>query len=333
MRLPVPVGPLGRWVRDAALHGAAGDPPEVPAAVDALRDHDLQLTLWCLYGLHLRGYDDVSDDLEWDPALLAFRARLEEPFEAAVRAACAPLLPRADPGRVVDQVFDLVRDAPSSRLVTFLQRDAEVVHLATYLRRRSLYHLKESDPQSFLLPRLRGGAKTALAEIQYDEYGAGRPERLHQALFAAALRSTGLDDTWGAYVADADPLTLASDNVMSLFALHRRLRGAAAGHLAAFEATSSVPCRRILQGVRRLGLPHAVADYYDEHVEADAAHEQVAVRGVCGRLVADEPGLADDVLLGAAACLVLDRLAGDRMLADWGVVVADADAAARADAS
>ena len=333
MKYPEPVGPLGQWARDTVAQRSPGAPPAVPEDVDALRDHDLQLTLWSLYGLHLRGYEDVPDSLEWDPALLAFRADLERPFEAAVREVCAPLLPRPDPDRIADQVFELVRSAPSSGMAAFLQRDAEVVHLSTYLRRRSLYHLKESDAQSFLLPRVQGAAKTALAEIQYDEYGAGRPERLHQALFAAALRSMGLDDTWGAYVSDADPLTLASDNVISLFGLHRRLRGAAAGHLAAFEATSSVPCRRILQGVRRLGLPEAVADYYDEHVEADAVHEQVAVRGLCGRLVEQEPDLAADVLLGAAACLVVDRLAGEQLLADWGVTPPGAAGAQRQEAS
>jgi hypothetical protein len=89
------------------------------------------------------------------------------------------------------------------------------------------------------------------------------------------------------------------------------------GHLAAFEATSSLPCDRILRGARRLKLPEAVQDYYDEHVEADAVHEQLAIRNICGSLVADEPELADDVLFGAMACLAVDGLAGETLLQRW----------------
>ena len=154
------------------------------------------------------------------------------------------------------------------------------------MTQRSLYHLKESDPTAFVLPRLDGPAKAALAELLYDEYGGGRPDRLHATLFARALEGCGLDPAYGAYVDLTPGYTLAVNNAMSLFGLHRRLRGAALGHLAAFEATSSLPCRRIASGIRRLGLPDAVWDYFDEHVEADAVHEQVALRNICGTLVA-----------------------------------------------
>ena len=57
-----------------------------------------------------------------------------------------------------------------------------------------------------------------------------------------------------------------------------------------------------------------VASYWDEHVEADAVHEQLAVRGVCGALVAAEPDLADDVLFGAAACLEVEARFGAALL-------------------
>jgi hypothetical protein len=157
----------------------------------------------------------------------------------------------------------------------------------------------------------------ALAELLYDEFGDGRPERLHPALFAASLAGAGLDDTYGAYVDDVSGTTLALNNTMSLFGLHRRLRGAAMGHLAAFEATSSVPSRKIAAGVRRVGLPEVVAAYFDEHVEADSVHEQLAVRTICGAMVAAEPALEPDVLFGVAACLLLDGLSAAELLGRW----------------
>src|SRR3546814_12371461 len=97
---------------------------------------------------------------------------------------------------------------------------------------------------------------------------------------------------------------------MSMFALRRRLRGASLGHLAAFEATSSAPCRRIVGGVERLGLPQATAHHFDEHVEADAIHEQLAIRNICGTQVEADPRLAEDVLFGAASCLTMEQQPG-----------------------
>ena len=183
------------------------------------------------------------------------------------------------------------------------------------LREKSLQQLKESDPQAFVLPRLNGRAKVALAELLYDEFGAGRPPHLHQALYAEALTAAGLDPTYGAYVDDVSALTLANANVASLFALNRRLLGAAMGHFATFEATSSVPSRKIAAGIERLGLPSAVSAYFHEHVEADAVHEQVALGDICGTLVSEQPSMRPDVLFGAASCLHLEGLVRTRAAA------------------
>jgi len=106
-------------------------------------------------------------------------------------------------------------------------------------------------------------------------------------------------------------------NAMSLFALHRSGAAAAMGHLGAFEATSSEPARRTAAGIERLGLPAVVRGYYDEHVEADAVHEQVALRTICGGLALEDPTVEDDLFFGAAACLVTEADAGSALLRAW----------------
>ncbi len=325
MRTPTPRGPLSQWVRDRLTSpvqslSAVDAPPPVTVTVtphDSLGDLDLQTALWTCYELHHSGFEDVEDSREWDPAVIDFRRSLEAIFEEGVRRACAPLLHRAGDRDVATELFSLVLEPRGSTLTRHLRRNATLEEVQDFMRQRSIYHLKESDPQSFLLPRLHGRAKVALAELQYDEYGGGRPERLHQALFARALEACGLDSDPGAYLDTADATTLASTNVMNLFALNRRLRGAAVGHLAAFKATSSLPCRDVAAGMRRLGLPEAAAEYYDEHVEADAVHEQLAARDICGALVEEHPELREDVLFGAAACVVLDSLNARTMLERW----------------
>ena len=325
VRLPQPRGPISqallRALADAeelATEDVLAKAESIPPTGDVLGDEDLHLTLWFLYELHFRGFDDVQDR-EWDPELIRVRSGLERPIEAELRSLTTEAVQAAQerdndfPGRL----FTLIGSSDGPPLASFLHREASVEELLDFLIQRSVYHLKESDPHSFVLPRIDGAAKVALAELQYDEYGAGRPNRLHSQMFGDALEAAGLDRSYGGYVDQASGPTLAASNLVSMFALQRRLRGAALGQLAAFEVTSSLPCRKIAAGIERLGLLDAVAAYFHEHVEADAVHEQVAVRDICGRLVTAEPKLAQDVLFGAAASLHLDAAAARWLLDSW----------------
>lgn len=182
---------------------------------------------------------------------------------------------------------------------------------------RSIYALREADPHSWAIPRLSGRPKAAMVEIQADEHGGGRLDRMHAVIFAAAMRGVGLDDSYGAYVDVVPAITLASQNMMSMFGLNRRLVGAIAGHLAAFEMTSSIPNRFYGDGLRRLGFGEDVTDYFDEHVEADAVHEQIAGRDLAGSLAEDRPDLLPDIMFGAAACLALDTWVATHLFDAW----------------
>lgn len=312
MQLPHPRGPLSTALFRVLQHGGPA-----PAPARAVADADLQICLWVLYELHYRGFDDVDPAWEWDPDLLRLRGLLERTFEAQVRRLTRLAAPAAVPGRDLVSDLEEIGARSAGPLARYLQRTASTQEFREYLALRSLYHLKEADPHTWVLPRLSGASKVALAELQYDEYGGGVPARLHQQLYAEALDAAGLDPAYGAYVNRTPAHVLAVNNVMSLFGLHRRLRGAAMGHLAAFEMTSSVPCRKIAGGVGRLGLGDAVARYFDEHVEADAVHEHVASRSICAALVDEEPALRADVLFGATACVLLDEVSAERTLADW----------------
>ena len=152
-----------------------------------------------------------------------------------------------------------------------------------------------------------------MVEIQADEYGGGRPDRIHaRAVRQDAWTALGLDDRYGAYLDRIPGVTLATVNLMSLFGLHRRLRGAIVGHLALFEMTSSVPNRRYANGLRRLGLRRATRpDFFDEHVEADAVHEAIAAVDLAGGLAARTRRSAPTVLWGARALVCVEgRWAG-----------------------
>jgi hypothetical protein len=313
VRLPSPRGALSQQLFAGLGKGTALDIVNGPTD-----DDDLQISLWVLYELHYRGFDGVDEGREWDPQVLGLRARLEVPFEAGLRRRAAGIVRDAlDHGpSVVDQLTHIC-ERRGSGLPRFLERKATEGQFREFLSMRSIYHLKESDPQAWALPRLTGHAKAALAELLYDEFGNGSGERVHQELFTAAMQDAGLEPEYGTYVDQTPAHVLTGNNAMSLLGLHRRLRGASVGHLAAFEMTSTAPSRRVARGAERLGFGTAVAAYYDEHVEADAVHEQLASRSICGSLVAAEPELREDVLLGAALCVALEKASGRRTLRDW----------------
>lgn len=339
--LPRPRGPVSSALIAVLTEGPPADDahdrlePLRTAAADALQKHvdqhtdpadelavlhdgDLQLALTVMYELHHRGVDGVDDEWEWEPSLLAVRQTLECPFEAAVRArAGRPVCDETDAAGVAKRLFELAEADDSPSLSRYLARRASAEQAREFLALRSIYQLMEADPHTWAIPRLYGTPKAALVEIQADEYGGGRPGYLHSELFAATMRRAGLDDTYGAYLDVAPTPVLVSLNTMSLFALHRRLRGAIVGHLAAYEITSSIPSRLYSTGLRRLGHDTETTRYFDEHVEADAVHEQIAARDLAGRLVEQEPAIRDDVLLGAAACLAIEGDVGAYALGRW----------------
>jgi hypothetical protein len=288
-------------------------------ATTALRDLDLQLALACCYELNYRGFDDVDDESEWDAGQLALRAALERYFLTALRARVPWPTEALLSLPVHEGLSVVVNDAGGQKpsASTFLMRDANLEHWRDFMAQRSVYQLKEADPHTWQIPRVHSATKAALVEIQTDEYGGGNLARMHSALFAQSMREIGLDETYGRYWDEAIAETHATVNLMSLFGLHRRWRGASLGHLAALEMTSTVPNRRYGNGLRRLGFGPRATAYFDEHVEADAVHEQVAAVDLCGALVRAEPMLHADVLWGAACCLALDEDAGATMLRRW----------------
>lgn len=323
-------GPLSTLVLGmlARPHGPASadeQPHLLAAAIDAIartddvvRDDDIQLTLLVLYGLSYGGVVDNDDGWEWDADLIGVRTALERAFETALREEVPrPLIPVGDAGSVAEALFAMTAPDSGPGLSRYIAKQAIEEQLIEFVVQRSVYTLKEADAHSWAIPRLKGRAKAALVEIQADEYGGGNPARVHQVIFAGTMRALGLDDRYGAYVDSVPAITLASFNMMTMFGFSRRLRGALVGHLAAFEMTSSIPCRLYGNGFRRLGFGTDVTWYFDEHVEADAVHEQIAGRDLAGSLAEDEPELLGDIMFGASACLTIDGSVSRHILDSW----------------
>jgi hypothetical protein len=69
--------------------------------------------------------------------------------------------------------------------------------------------------------------------------------------------------------------------------------------------------------MRRTGAGPAAERFYDEHVEADAVHEQVVRHDVIGGLLEDEPDLEPDVVFGIEATGLLEDRLSHHLLRLW----------------
>ena len=290
----------------------------VAASADIVRDDDLQLTLFILQCLQYGGLVEADNAWEWDATLMSARVAIEREFERALRRAVpVPELPAPEPEAVAAALFELTKPSPGPSVPRFIAKHATAEQAREYVILRSVYTLKEADPQTWAIPRLTGRPKAALVEIQFDEYGGGQPERVHSQIFARLMRLLGLDDTYGTYLDHVPAITIASFTMMGRFGMNRALRGAMAGHYAAYEMTSSLPNRFLGDGFRRLGYGPDVTDYFDEHVEADAVHEQIAGRDLAGGLAQQDPKLLADIMFGANTSLVVDGWAANETLEAW----------------
>jgi len=314
--LPKAVGPVSATILDLFRHGRPAlhvRPIQVPVRESDPYGLDLQLALFVCYELHYRGFARVNPRWEWNPALLHARGRLEDAFLSAVRRDVGDFGSDAAAEMDALSVEPIDGHGPSY----YLRGEGSWEQMQEYFVHRSLYHLKEGDPHAWAIPRLTGHAKAAFVAVEFDEYGAGRGDRVHQHLFAELMDAAGLDPTYLGYLDAVPAAALAPVNLMSLFGLHRELRGAAVGHFASTEITSSPGSGRLVEALERMGAPERCVAFYREHVEADAVHEQVVRTDVVGDLLAREPQLAPDVAFGIIARDVVEDRLADHLMECW----------------
>ena len=69
--------------------------------------------------------------------------------------------------------------------------------------------------------------------------------------------------------------------------------------------------------MRRHGFGDRAAAFFDEHVLADAVHENIAAVDLAGGLARQEPGLAAQILWGARCLDLLDGRWAAHVMRSW----------------
>ncbi len=312
--LPAPCGELSDAVMRVLSSENDTSTTDLPLSVPeaAASSRDLHLALTVCYELHYRGFQGVDDAWEWNPEILRFRGLLETAFLAYIRD-------NVEPG--TDAVAEMealsIEPKTGNGPSWFLQSEGSWEQMREYFAHRSIYHLKEADPHAWAIPRLQGQVKASFVAVEFDEYGGGRSDRAHQQLWTNLMDAAEMDSTYLGFVDKVPAETLAWVNLMSLFGLHRGLRGATVGHFAATEITSSPGSARFVSGLERLGAPKPCIAFYAEHVEADAVHEQILRHDVVGELIRTEPQLEKDIVFGMRAMAFVEDVLADKIMSAW----------------
>lgn len=313
--LPTPRGDLSSWLcaELATPPRRLGTPP--PADDDPLTGEDAPLSLYVLYELAYRGFRGVDDAWELHPDLLQVRRRLEEDVLVRLRQEIGEVEVPDDLRGWFQETLAPSEDEPS--ISSWCLEHGGLSQLREQAVLRSAWQLKENDPYSWAIPRLAGRPKAAIVEIQADEYGDGVQADIHAELFAMHMERIGLDAAYGTYQDLVPGASLTTVNVVSLFGLQRRWRGALVGHLAGFEMASVPVMARFAEALRREGLDEWTCLFYDVHVVADADHQRIAIDQLVAGLLEQEPELAADVCFGLRSLVATEASVTRRTLDAW----------------
>lgn len=280
---------------------------------------DEQLALFLLQQISYRPIAGVDPAWEDDPSFLVLREQLERTMEQRLRDVVE--VPACAPADAPEALASLIDGAEGPSLSRWMASNATLTHLQEFVVHRSAYQLQEADPHSFAIPRLAAGvAKTALLELQVDEYGGHEPTEAHAALFAVTMDAVGVDPTAGPDLERLPAATLATNTFLNRLGRSRRLVGACLGHLAVFEMTSVEPmaryaatCRRLLEGTEGT----RAARFFDVHVAADGFHARLAMERLVRGFVDQHPDDAGELLFGAAALLHVERAFAEHLISCW----------------
>jgi hypothetical protein len=257
---------------------------------DALR------TLLALHDLSLAPVDDLGGRERWQhhPAVAELRWRLEEDLVASLDRrdrATGWHLPADAPAAMravarTDQVPDVYR---------WLATDATGDELVAFLALEGGPDGGFDDLVAACQIGLQGRAKLELARNYWDEMGQGSLDRVHTELHRKLRRALTLPQVPREEL-PVEALERAA--LGSLLATNRSLQPELVGALGLLELQAGPRCRKVVEGLRRVGAGDDALDFYVEHARVDPHHGKAWVDEVVTPL-ASSPRWAAGIVRGA----------------------------------
>ncbi len=214
-----------------------------------------------------------------DPAALPQRA---EDFEPWYRM------------RFRDQV------AAAESLFEDLTHHASLEELSVYVLYEEQVDGRFDDVIAMAQMGLKGAAKVALAANYWDEMGEGDATKMHTRLFCESVEyfRKAISDTCFGHLVQPTTEALANGNLLLMLSLRRNHCVKLMGALTLLEHSAPRRFARVVQGMRRLGVPEDVIYYHEMHVKIDAKHGDDLLNQVVLPMLRERPDLTAEVAAG-----------------------------------
>jgi hypothetical protein len=262
----------------------AGDRTALAALSDAppTDERDALLTLLAVHDLHLAPVDDLAgaERYQHHPAVAAVKWRLET--DLLVRLGEADSRGGAVlPADAVAAMRTIARSGLVPDVYRWVAEDADLDQLRWFLAYEGGPDGGFDDLVALCQVGLDGDAKLELARNYWDEMGNGSLRRVHTELHRKLARALRLPDV----PRSALPLSALRRLALgTLLATNRHLQPEMVGALGLLELQAGPRCRKVVQGLRRLGAGDDALDFYIEHAETDPRHGKDWVDNVVATL-------------------------------------------------
>jgi hypothetical protein len=263
---------------------------------DALDLRDEVLALLAVHDLHLAPIEQLGDRARWQhhPAVAALKLRLEERYIERVapnhEVGAAPSTVEA-----VAAVRALAAGDQVPAVYHWVAEDAGAAELIDFLALEGGPDGGFDDLVAACQVGIEGLPKVELARNYWDEMGRGDPAAVHTELHRRLVRATGMRSV----PRSEQPLEALERSLLgSLLATTRHLQPEMVGALGLLEMQAGHRCRKVVQGLRRVGASDDALAFYAEHAAGDPRHGKDWLDHVITPLAAD-PRWAAGILRGA----------------------------------
>lgn len=223
---------------------------------------------------------------------------IEEEFLEACRSEIASIAREAptDPTGFLAWFRRLQDVGPGQHdpLFPWLEEHATLADFRWFLRQEVAGEAGFEDLVALTQLKMPPRVKLELARNYWDEMGRGNENGMHGPMLGRLIDDLRLDFSTQPVVE-----SIALANLLTGLAFNRHFAFHAIGALGAIELTAPGRSRMVNNGLRRVGIPPHVRQYYALHATLDIKHSEAWNREVITPLVAENPNYARAIAEGA----------------------------------
>lgn len=269
---------------------------------DAYDHRTAMAALLDVYALHLAPLDELDGAERWQhhPRVAALKTRLEARLRARLDDDGTP----ERVGDAADAMRHLAHDEMMPPIYDWLAESATRDELVEFISHEGGPDADFDDLVALGQVGLRGLPKLTLGANYWDEMGRGELTAVHTDLHAR------MADALGVRSVPVDELPVAALERKALngyLATNRALQPEMLGSLGLLECQAGPRCRRVVQAMRRVGVPADALPFYEEHATADPRHGKNWLEGAVTPLARARPDWGPRIVTGAAWRATVNR--------------------------